>query len=737
MAGHEIVRIGAFRLSRKKLREWLEAEGPQEIDRIVIQAKLHVPAVTLEQVVRELAGNPELFELLEDNRWAARPRQRYVVVDTKPRPRPKPRARRVEAGPARAARKSKAAANRHPANPSEPLAIERGRVGCITFNSLTSGGAAPSESGRHLLVPMPQGDGPFGESVLASIQEACLATPETDVYSSRPGAKPIFRGRRPILDARRSPDGLRIHIVLGPGEDDEGRLLSLLRGGPAQLPLLPRFSGQPADSTDERNSVAVIDRATRERLGAVIELSPDARRAALLPPPRSRYNRRQANEEANRRLQEVRLDSSKWGRFQEWLSRRKAEYDQELLQDILRATLAIDGVDRLAVFRLARLLIDDAAEVRPEFACAFCEGLSERLSDEASISWAERLLPIASAARPGDPTLSLAAARIALHRGRDKDAARLFGEAFKDPALSVGAAELEEFLLASVASAEVPAARAALRLLEAALDTHTKPADLLDYRRALEYGIEAALLLGSPGDATDLLDRLLLLLLDTANESAAITQYETHAHGRQTQFRHGDRLRLLSTLARCESVALLLDVLLLASDALERAWDDLREPDRIAAVADLRHLEYLVGEVTHRYAQPFADRLATRRAGVAQPTQRDLKLRGKVIVVLGGRRSTRERVVRELRIEHGAKEVRQIPPSWEAQLDEQSVRARTENADFVVQITDCIKHDAQQIIRSVLKSGARFEHVPTQGGASRIARELLAHVGRRMDSSPA
>lgn len=290
------------------------------------------------------------------------------------------------------------------------------------------------------------------------------------------------------------------------------------------------------------------------------------------------------------------------------------------------------------------------------------------------------------------------------------------------------ASNLEEYLFAAGAASDLVAGRDALEKFDQATGSCIAPSQLAELQPVVGRAIDVAVQFAMPGKAVELLEQAILLLLDQRQEDKAIRLYETHAHPRKTAFRATDRLRLLSTLTRCDTPDALRNVLHLFAEVLQAEWDAIKQPDREAAVSDVCEVEQLLGEPEQLWSQSLEQRLAAHRfADKAGHTASAISspLTGSVIVLLGGRASTRERAERQLKLEHGVVEVRSIPPSWEANFDRESVKAKLYRATYVAEITDCIKHDALQIIQSLKKGELSFVHVPTQGGPTRIVRDLV------------
>lgn len=66
----------------------------------------------------------------------------------------------------------------------------------------------------------------------------------------------------------------------------------------------------------------------------------------------------------------------------------------------------------------------------------------------------------------------------------------------------------------------------------------------------------------------------------------------------------------------------------------------------------------------------------------------------------------------------------------EASASKASVRSRISQAQYVVEMTDCIKHDAATILCE-LEGVLPFRWVRTKGGTTRILRDLLAFVEKQ------
>ena len=76
-----------------------------------------------------------------------------------------------------------------------------------------------------------------------------------------------------------------------------------------------------------------------------------------------------------------------------------------------------------------------------------------------------------------------------------------------------------------------------------------------------------------------------------------------------------------------------------------------------------------------------------------------------------------------------AADVREVPPSSEARIDDRLVRGRIETANLVAMIVDYTGHDLTNTVRRIQTAGATFNLVITRFGPSRILASILAGAG--------
>ena len=86
------------------------------------------------------------------------------------------------------------------------------------------------------------------------------------------------------------------------------------------------------------------------------------------------------------------------------------------------------------------------------------------------------------------------------------------------------------------------------------------------------------------------------------------------------------------------------------------------------------------------------------------------------MTIVGFHEEGRARIEAHLRRGH-VSDVRHVAPSWEDRLDKQTVRAKCNGADVVVEMADRMKHDAANILRG-LQQGMGFERLRVSGGSS-------------------
>lgn len=694
------------RLSRKRLREWLEGNGPVPVQGIVPWACTQVPGITKAVLQAVLEGHPNLFACDEHGAWSAVVEE-PKAVSVRPRPRPK----RQASGPKRGGRSARGPSARSADPPKEPpsldeIQFDNDRLVRLVIRLDPGRNEPPYESGSHYLVPLPQEE-EMRKGGLDRLRHQIEESEEpVELFEIGPGGVALFRGTRPIVRVGAAGLTGRLHLLLGPASDDESRLRAkaLRQTGSSQL-LLPAPRGGSGAALVR--SVVVEEERLSEGLVA----------AAAQPSPVRRADRAAAGKEINQWLHRLHLDASKLDEFRDWFIRRKVDFDQELIQQALERLVVLFSERPDRIFRIGLLILDETAP-QPGFAAQFAKALARRSHDAEARAWAFDLLPAALEAFPADEELELATARLQSAECRVEEAASAYAHVTK--LLEPG--DWSEYLYCAGVSGDLRLTRRALAGFRERIEGIADVQELRRYQDALGHARDVAIVAGE--SPTDWSRKAIRLHLALDQDRQALSALETIRGSNPVRWE--DKLDLASLLEEAGDARILEQGLRILSELVEQYWGSMSLPAQEQAIAQLRCLEGLLPGSGPSVAQQFEARISRPVAKVTTKSP-DLPLRNRVVAIVGGRPVVRQRVEEQLRA-LGAMDVRQVAPSFEEHFSEAVLRPAVAGAHFALELTDCVKHDALMAIRNLQAKGLGFVHIPTQGGPSRVVRDLLARV---------
>jgi hypothetical protein len=412
-------------------------------------------------------------------------------------------------------------------------------------------------------------------------------------------------------------------------------------------------------------------------------------------------------------LARVRDDPGRWTEFADWLAQQRPRLDAVTIERILLHASSLP-IDSDAVARLAVSILGHIPPVDAEYSRFFATVLS-RPTDRAALDYASALLEVARPRFPDDQDLDLASARLNAGKSEWKAACRLFEHYVG----ALGPDDLALYLTAASYSRDPDHMSEAIRRLDSTVGSVNTLGELRRFTAALALGIELRHEVGEPLD--DPLEALLQQVI-SVDERAAYANFDTWV----TQFslRVESRLRLLTSFETLEDPGVV-------GNVLEHSYDVAREA-LAGASRERAHEAIGLVEFFERATATTAERSSVLRSdfrdkwpeddstvdAVSLPT-----FAGRVITVAGGAPGVRSRILESLAALDA--NIREIPPSWEERLDLDVVAKRTKGAHYVALLTDVVGHDMQSILRQVAgRPGQTFELVPTQGGPSRVIREL-------------
>ena len=703
----EIVRYKQKRLSRKRLRAWLAEQGPQPVAKILRWAVTQAPSMTSAELKELLASHPTFFKKGARGVWSSveeSPKAVYIRPRRKPPIRTKTRQPGATSarGPARRSPKP----FRQPPS-TEELQFERDQLVRIVVRDDVPVDAQPYESGGHFLIPLPQRE-KRSPKELEKLRDALQrVTAPVEFYDTPLGGIPLFRGTRKILQVRLVPEEGHVHLILGPAKNDEGRLVArALNGKRATLKLLPPG---PAGT----QATAIVEAMTVDEA----PLTPELAKAAKQRSPTAKFDRTAAANEVNVWLQKLHLDADRWEEFRDWFISKKVEYDQELIQAVLARAINI-LVDRPdTVFRLAQLVLDDTVP-QPGFAAQFVKALARQKHDPHAAEWALELLPTALDAFPFDSELRLAAARLSYAREELPKAIGLYAQSTAD----FEPDDWSDYLYATTMWGNTSSQRVSLSAFREQVERCETPDDLGRFLDALGYARDTALALTTDSGWWIWKQLRLHVALDQDEHAVKLLGVVSH----EKSIGWEEQLEFASLLEELSDAHAISSGLTLLGELANRHWGRMSIPVRLQVVEQVRILEGLVESPGASIANALLDRVG-HHLGVTPAPQGPPPLNGLVITIVGGRAPVRVRLEARLRTQ-GAADVRHVPPSFEEQFSEAILKAAVSGSHFVLEMTDCVKHDALVAIRNLQGRGYGFAHVPTQGGPSRAMRDLLARV---------
>ena len=101
------------------------------------------------------------------------------------------------------------------------------------------------------------------------------------------------------------------------------------------------------------------------------------------------------------------------------------------------------------------------------------------------------------------------------------------------------------------------------------------------------------------------------------------------------------------------------------------------------------------------------------------------------IALVGGRKRTRQKVIRELLKRYNLKEIREVPTTKEKNADTKSVKEVVISSDIIAIVTDHIGHDLTKIISNLKAKGLQGEIIYlNSGGSSNMLGDLSIHLDR-------
>lgn len=156
-------------------------------------------------------------------------------------------------------------------------------------------------------------------------------------------------------------------------------------------------------------------------------------------------------------------------------------------------------------------------------------------------------------------------------------------------------------------------------------------------------------------------------------------------------------------------------------------------------VLDLRRALFVLDREQFDFAQDYLEEelKAARDADLVEPdfelepSERPaLDLQDRWIAVVGGYAPMRRRVQEVLRSEHDLGRFTEVPPSWEAHVDQGRVREAVDGADLIIVVYRCMKHSGSDALQTVvegteLKQRVRYAAGKGQSSVLRAVRKYF------------
>lgn len=696
----EIERYRPNRLSRARLREWLDEFGPQPLSAVLVRAQMEVPDLDEAQLLAELADHPALFRHDGRGRWAAVEPKAYV---------PRPRSAWQKKAPARAARQRFTPPTRYqrPAPPPPPesgVDIQDGRLRAVVVPE-----DAPAVGDR-LIADLPV-DERSRQEIEAAGPDLADGRPQVQVFQQI-GGEVVFRGVRPALGARELESG-RLRVVLGRAEDDRAPALAL----PSAR---AHLAGRP--------STALVPYRPGEYFFADLPELDESVSKALLPAIPAAAAAPNVLAELKRQLQGVQAGSVAWSDFTNWLGTNLKRLDvgqRERCSVLVAATTRIPAADRMPVVQH----LVSPEEATPTVAISLVEELAEGLSADGSLArWALPLVATTMASDPDGPVM-IRAGRICWNAGAYDQAFACFVEA-----LDVGQQlDPDDLVLCGLSAQEVGEIALVEKLCERTLRACTGQAPLAIDPNVISSLVHQLTTLIRGGRLRADWAASVLELRVARNEVDLALQEAEGMLVWDERLGVEDRVRAILSLDACEKKSDLEKVCDLASKPLWLMYSDLTDRSFEACIGLLRFAEEIAG-VPGKHSQPItlarAPGSAPTQTSTGNRSQSEPDLAGVRIALIGGLGTARRRIVDKL--ESWGATVREVAPSWEGKVSESNVRSACTNANLVVEMTSAMKHDASEILDN-LAPNLSFERRRVWGGATR-ALQVVADWARALGS---
>lgn len=690
----EMARYKPSRLSRARLREWLEECGPQPFATILERSRIEVSEIDEARLLAELEGHPALFTKLEHDRWGATPRAIYLPKHRAAwTPRRRSSGRRRRPGPPQSYRRPAP-----PAPPESGFEIRDGRLHAVVL---------PEDAtvvGDRIVADLPLDEAeaavPLGTEIVAD-------HPQVDVFQRVAGLT-VYRGRRSAVGARTTEPG-RVRVVLGRAEDDRAPSLALPSSRVSSGPGSSLVPYRPGDLYFAELPETATDRS--------LALTP-------LPPPAPAAPNIMA--EFERRARAMRVGSIPWSEFEDWLLSVLKRFDigqRERCAVTVAGFTKVPPGDRIPVVQH----LVDPVEASPAVATALVDELAEALTGDGSLArWA---LPMVATMMSSDPEggLMVRGGRVCWNAGNLDEAFSCFVAA-----LDAGQElESDDLVLCGLSAAEVGRIDLVEDLAQKALRSCAGREPRSIDPILIETAVHLITALSSAGRGRpDWVAAILELRVARNEVNRALAELEGSLLFDERLNVH-ERLQAMMALDSCEKLSELQKVCDLAGFLLWESFAAMADRPLARSLELLEILESMAGVPgKHSTGIRMARRPPPDEASASVPTDSSPDLAGIKIAVVGGLEAARRRIGEQLTA-WGAR-VRYVAPSWESKVSEEVVRNACKDADLVLEMTSAMKHDASEILNG-LKSSLGFERRRVWGGAT-SAVQAAAEWGRSLRS---
>jgi len=691
-------------IKKGRIHRHLLQSGPASIDSILVIAKIDNPNATRDDVENILSSTPHKFYKTEDGKWGAFQEEAKVYY------------RPYYSGPFRNPKKAIHYDQFESVDFPKAPQNRRFEVGADGVPSIIIMGDELMMTGTpRLLIEFKP-----SELIISKIFNDAFEENIPIRFFLKNELGSYFIGTRNILSVRYTKSGY-FRVVASPASDDTLRFLA-----PAKEQILLLQQNVQASQLPALSDGSIILPYKK-----VSQLT-DIERKSFLSPCNEKIADFSVIKKEFRSLQyKLQSDPEKWSKIKKFLEIKKPLIDKMSWQKLLLMLLYSPNAQPLDLLEILHIYL--AEEPEPLFALDILKYFSRFRDPGAKIaSLLEEYAEIAIKHEPLKYEDFLVIARVFYNspNKRYDDAAKYYQFSLEEN----GSLEFEDlkdaimsFLHATLLSKENRKAfidKSNSLLFEESDSLPDAPSE--DFIKSL-FNFSELVSKYAPGRQVEVADKILGYLTAVQKDDYAKSFYEEYA----VDFpKFADRINLISSFENCESLNTLQWLMDILYDELQKSVDKLSIDKINIAIEQLKRAERLAG-FEPLYSDSFKEileKLQLSRTGKEVISQEKFSLSDLglgIVAIIGGNNIYHKRMEDELKM-LGASRVIHIQPTFDANLDQSTLKEKLKNANLALHVTTYSKHKEHFMLNN-LKNTPEFSNkkiISVNGGLSRSIREM-------------